>query len=138
MACSRGRMKKYLAVSTLAFLVGCGAAPVASSSDDVAATGSQGEALTSSASYSFGTLVHSGSCMDIAAASTADGAQVQEYTCNGTGAQTFQPVALDSTYFKIVNPSERQVPRYCGERQRRRHQSRSLHMQRDDRAGVQV
>jgi hypothetical protein len=43
--------------------------------------------------------------MDIAAASTADGAQVQEYGCNGTGAQNFQLVALDSTYYKIVNTS---------------------------------
>ena len=95
----------YLAVSTLAFLVGCGAAPGTSGSDNVNVIDGQDEALTSNGTYTFGTLVHSGSCMDITAAGTADGTQIQEYACNGTGAQTFQPVALDSTYFKIVNPT---------------------------------
>jgi hypothetical protein len=37
-----------------------------------------------------------GKCVDIAAASTADGAHVQLYDCNGTGAQTWT-VADDST-----------------------------------------
>jgi hypothetical protein len=95
--------KTYLAASTLAFLVGCGATPDGSTSEDVTQIDRQ-EALTSNGTYAFGTLVHSGSCMDIAAASTADGTQIQEYPCNGTAAQTFQPGALDSTYYKIVNP----------------------------------
>lgn len=93
--------KTYLAMSTLACLFGCGAAP--ETSDTVGAVSTDGEALTSNGTYTFGTAVHSGSCMDIAAASTADGAQVQEYACNGSAAQQFQPVALDSSYFKIVN-----------------------------------
>jgi hypothetical protein len=92
----------YLAISTLVCLVGCGAAPESTDTDNVGAV-SDGEALTSNGTYTFGTAVHSGSCMDIAAASTADGAQVQEYACNGSAAQSFQAVALDSTYFKIVN-----------------------------------
>jgi chitinase len=96
--------KTYLAVSTLTFLVGCGAAPGGSASDEANVQDGQAEALTSSGTYTFGTLVHSGSCMDIAGASTADGAQIQEYACNGSAAQTFQTVALDSTYFKVVNP----------------------------------
>jgi hypothetical protein len=95
-------MKTSLAISTLVFLVGCGATPSATDTDNVNVL-NDGEALTSNATYTFGTAVHSGSCMDIAAAGTADGTQVQEYACNGTGAQEFQPVALDSTYFKIVN-----------------------------------
>lgn len=95
--------KTYLAVSTLAFLVGCGAAPAGSEPGDVNVADGQSEALTNNATYTLGTAVHSGSCMDIAAASTADGAQVQEYACNGTAAQSFQLVALDSTYYKIVN-----------------------------------
>ena len=94
--------KTYLAITTLACLVGCGAAPESTDTDNVGAV-SDGEALTNSGTYAFGTAVHSGSCMDIAAASTADGAQVQEYACNGSTAQSFQTVALDSTYFKIVN-----------------------------------
>jgi chitinase len=96
--------KTYLAVSMLVFLVGCGAAPSGSVSDDGNVLDGQGEALTSSGTYTFGTLVHSGSCMDIAGASTADGAQIQEYACNGSAAQTFQTVALDSTYFRVVSP----------------------------------
>jgi hypothetical protein len=32
---------------------------------------------------------HSGKCLDVPAASTADGARLQQYTCNGTGAQSF-------------------------------------------------
>ncbi|MEZ0075740.1 RICIN domain-containing protein [Planotetraspora sp. GP83] len=32
---------------------------------------------------------HSGKCLDVPAASTADGVQLQQYTCNGTAAQSF-------------------------------------------------
>src|SRR6201996_9712237 len=95
--------KTYLAISTLVFLVGCGAAPESAESDNVNVADGQGEALTANSTYSFETAVNTASCMDVAGASTADGAQVQEYTCNGTGAQSFQAVALDSTYFKLVN-----------------------------------
>jgi hypothetical protein len=41
--------------------------------------------------------------MDVAGAGTADGTNIQEWTCNGTGAQSFQLQAIDSTWFKIVN-----------------------------------
>ncbi len=95
---------QWLAVSTLAFLVGCGAAADNSGTDEASEQSGESEALTSNATYNFGTAVHAGSCMDIAAASTADGAQIQEYTCNGTSAQIFQTIALDATYFKLVNP----------------------------------
>ncbi len=63
-----------------------------------------GETLTNDGIYTFPTLVHAGSCMDVAGGSTSNGAQIQEWTCNGTGAQKFQAVALDSTYYKLVNP----------------------------------
>ncbi len=33
---------------------------------------------------------HSGKCLDVPAASTADGVQLQQYTCNGTAAQSFR------------------------------------------------
>lgn len=42
-------------------------------------------------------------CIDIAAASTADGAKVQEWDCNGTAAQTFHIAPLGGGYWKIVN-----------------------------------
>ena len=32
---------------------------------------------------------YSGKCLDVPSASTADGVQLQQYTCNGTGAQSF-------------------------------------------------
>ncbi|MBV1850105.1 beta-1,3-glucanase family protein [Catellatospora tritici] len=36
---------------------------------------------------------HSGKCLDVPAASTADSVQLQQYTCNGTAAQSFRLVA---------------------------------------------
>src|SRR5580704_7653156 len=37
-------------------------------------------------------VVFSGKCVDVNAASTAAGANVQQFTCNGTGAQSFQVI----------------------------------------------
>jgi chitinase len=48
-------------------------------------------------------VVYSGKCIDVNAASTADGANVQQYTCNGTGAQSFQVVDEGSGWYKILN-----------------------------------
>jgi Alpha-L-arabinofuranosidase B (ABFB) domain/Glycosyl hydrolases family 2, sugar binding domain/Ricin-type beta-trefoil lectin domain/Glycosyl hydrolases family 2/Glycosyl hydrolases family 2, TIM barrel domain len=36
---------------------------------------------------------HDGKCLDVPGASTADSVQLQQYTCNGTGAQSFSLVA---------------------------------------------
>jgi hypothetical protein len=47
--------------------------------------------------------VHSGKCLDIAAASTADGARVQQWDCNGTGAQRFRVVAVGGGFQRITN-----------------------------------
>ena len=47
--------------------------------------------------------VYTGKCTDVAAASKSSGAQVQEYTCNGTGAQSFQVIDEGSGWFKILN-----------------------------------
>ena len=33
---------------------------------------------------------HSGKCLDVPAASTADSVQLVQYTCNGTAAQSFR------------------------------------------------
>ena len=47
---------------------------------------------------------NSGKCLDAAAASTANGTAVQQYACNGTGAQQWQlRTAADSGYYVIVN-----------------------------------
>ncbi|PWI44855.1 RICIN domain-containing protein [Streptomyces sp. ICBB 8177] len=40
---------------------------------------------------------YSGLCLDVPGASTADSVQLQQYTCNGTGAQSFSLDAADGT-----------------------------------------
>ncbi|MBW8760544.1 MAG: RICIN domain-containing protein, partial [Burkholderiales bacterium] len=49
------------------------------------------------------TSAFSGKCVDIASASTANGAQVQQYQCNGTGAQTFKVTNLGAGWYRLVN-----------------------------------
>ncbi len=52
-----------------------------------------------------GTIVapFSGKCLDINGAGTADGTKVQEWTCNGSAAQTFHKVAVANGNYQIVN-----------------------------------
>jgi Ricin-type beta-trefoil lectin domain-like/Glycosyl hydrolases family 2, TIM barrel domain len=45
----------------------------------------------------------SGKCLDITSASTANGARVQQWDCNGTGAQLFRLEAAGSGFYKITN-----------------------------------
>jgi chitinase len=47
--------------------------------------------------------VNSSKCIDINAASTADGGNVQQYACNGTGAQSFNVVDEGSGWYKLLN-----------------------------------
>jgi chitinase len=42
-------------------------------------------------------------CVDINAASTANSAQVQQYACNGTGAQSFMVIDEGSGWYKVLN-----------------------------------
>lgn len=42
-------------------------------------------------------------CIDISSSSTADGAKVQEWDCNGTNAQRFHIAPVGGGYFKIIN-----------------------------------
>ena len=72
-----------------------------SSGDDPEA---HNDSLTNFGKYNFKVMLLNGGCMDVAGGSTSSGAQIQEWTCNGTGAQVFQAQALDSTYYKLVNP----------------------------------
>ena len=46
---------------------------------------------------------HSGKCVDVAAASVTDGAKIQQYECNGTGAQKFDISDLGQGVYRIVN-----------------------------------
>ncbi|WP_405578926.1 RICIN domain-containing protein [Streptomyces sp. NBC_01190] len=47
------------------------------------------------------TGVGSGKCVDARAATTVNGTAVQQYTCNGTTAQSWQFTATDSGYYRI-------------------------------------
>jgi chitinase len=49
------------------------------------------------------TSAFSGKCVDIASASTADSAQVQQYQCNGTGAQKFALKNMGSGWYRLLN-----------------------------------
>jgi len=53
------------------------------------------------------TLVRDGSgkCLDVNGAGTADGTNIQQWTCNGTGAQSFRVDSLGSGQVRLVNPS---------------------------------
>lgn len=44
-----------------------------------------------------------GHCLDVSGSSTANGAKIQEWTCNGTQAQVFHVTSVGSGYYKIVN-----------------------------------
>jgi chitinase len=47
--------------------------------------------------------VFSGKCVDVNAASTSPQAVVQQYDCNGTGAQSFQVIDEGNGWYKILN-----------------------------------
>jgi hypothetical protein len=53
--------------------------------------------------YNFGTLAAPGKCMDVSGASTADRAQIQQWQCNGSGAQSFRVENLDGGVARLIN-----------------------------------
>ncbi|MFT3768885.1 MAG: RICIN domain-containing protein [Minicystis sp.] len=48
-------------------------------------------------------VVATNHCLDVSGSSTADGAKVQEWTCNGTKAQIFHVIPIGDGYYKILN-----------------------------------
>lgn len=50
---------------------------------------------------------HSGKCLDVNAASIANGGNIQQYTCNGTGAQLFELQSAGTGFFRVVNSNSR-------------------------------
>ena len=83
-------MRNPIALHAAAFLApalltaGCGSS---APSEDVGHT-TQG--VASGDIYNFGAIAHPGSCMDAQGGGTGDGTQIQEWTCNGTGAQSYE------------------------------------------------
>src|SRR5439155_1146642 len=57
--------------------------------------------ITSGATYSIA-IQASGKCVDAASSATANGTFVQQYTCNGSGAQQWVVTATDSGYYQIA------------------------------------
>jgi hypothetical protein len=75
---------------------GCSASP----GDDARQTS---QAVSAGQIFNFGTLVNPGSCMDAQGAGTTDGTQIQEWVCNGTGAQSFALQDAGNGAFNVVN-----------------------------------
>jgi hypothetical protein len=91
------KMKPSSVALVLAMTAGCSA----QSGGEV--VGESGQAIVTGAVYNFGTLANPGSCMDAEGAGTADGTQIQEYVCNGTGAQSFSVQDAGNGAYYLVN-----------------------------------
>jgi hypothetical protein len=57
--------------------------------------------------YTFGTAINPGSCLDVVSSGTANGTQIDEYTCNATGAQSFYVVDAGGGGVKLVNTNSK-------------------------------
>jgi hypothetical protein len=53
--------------------------------------------------YSFGTLTTSGKCIDVNRSGSADGTNIQQWTCNGSGAQSFRVEDLGGGVSRLVH-----------------------------------
>jgi hypothetical protein len=62
-----------------------------------------GEPLSLGSTFNLGTLVHPGACLDAAGSGTANGTQIQEWWCNGTGAQAFRIEDAGGGAVRLVN-----------------------------------
>jgi hypothetical protein len=71
------------------------------SDEDPAAAGDPITSI-SNGDYTF-KPAHTGKCLDVSSSSMADGARVQQWSCNGTSAQTFHVVYLGNGIFEITN-----------------------------------
>ena len=93
----RNVLRSGIFLAPLALLAaGCGAAPSES-------VGHAVQGVISGDIYNFGALAHPGSCMDAQGGGTTDGTQIQEWMCNGTGAQSFELEDDGNGGFYIVN-----------------------------------
>jgi hypothetical protein len=62
-----------------------------------------GAAVSTGTIYNFGALAHPGSCLDASGAGTSDGTQIQEWQCNGGGAQAYAVEDAGNGAVKLVN-----------------------------------
>ncbi len=90
-----------LTVSVVLVVAGCGSGLYESGAD----LEDTDEKVTSGSTYNFKLPLLTNSCMDVNGAGTADGTNIQEWQCNGGGAQKFTAVSLGNGFFKLVNPN---------------------------------
>jgi hypothetical protein len=89
-------MKLY---TSLILLVALGCSVDAGSSLET----EESESNLAAGTYVLQTRTASGKCMDVAAAGTADGTNIQQWACNGTPAQSFRVEDLGDGNVKLVN-----------------------------------
>lgn len=94
---------KYLSALVLFTVAGCVAGPQDDSAAEDGASSVDGLSGLPDGDYVLHP-VHSNKCVDVAAASTQNGARVQQYSCNGTVAQVFHLTSLGGDLFEITNP----------------------------------
>jgi beta-glucanase (GH16 family) len=92
----------YVCLFALVATCAAGCAPEESSTDDASSRADAIQAPIANGDYTLHTQA-SGKCLDVSGSSTADGAKVQEWTCNGTHAQVFHVSQVDNGYYEIVN-----------------------------------
>ncbi len=96
--------KLTLALPSVAALLVVAVSACGTSPGDGGASSQQGtQAVAAGQIFNFGALAHPGSCMDAQASGTGDGTQIQEWTCNGSGAQSYELVDAGGGAFAIVN-----------------------------------
>jgi beta-glucanase (GH16 family) len=59
--------------------------------------------VTNATVYNYGTLANPGSCLDASGAGTGDGTQLDEWVCNGTGAQSYAAIDLGDGTVNLLN-----------------------------------
>ena len=91
---------KYFAAAALLIAVACGAP-----GSDEGASQTNESISGVSGTYAFVSLANPASCMDVSASGTANGTQIQEWGCNGSGAQTFRLTQAANGTYTIVNVS---------------------------------
>src|SRR6266542_2544139 len=69
--------------------------------------------LLAAGTYSFGTVAP-GKCIDVSGAGSADGTNIQQWTCNGTGAQSFRLENTADGNVRLVNTNSNKCVAVAG------------------------
>ena len=87
------KLSKQAVLVLFTIVAGCGG-----QKDGTSFTESVGDQI-----YNWGTLTHPGACLDAAGMGTGNGTQIQEWWCNGSGAQSFALQAAPNGAFNLIN-----------------------------------